>query len=110
MRDADLGPGRGFLTLVNKGATPDRLIAARSPAATRVEISGNKVEGALLFVRELEHGIPVPPNYPMTLQPGRYHLKLIGLAAALVEGARVPVTLTFEKAGSIDIELVVEAG
>ena len=45
----------------------------------------------------------------MTLQPRGYHLLLIDLRAPLVQGARLAVTLVFEKAGSIDVECLVEA-
>jgi copper(I)-binding protein len=101
--------GGGFLTLVNKGETADRLIAASSPAAARVEIHGIKVVGADLRMCALENGLALAPGATMTLKPRGYHLLLIGLRAPLEEGGRVPVTLVFEKAGSIDIELAVAA-
>ncbi len=99
--------GGGFFTLANNGAAPDRLIAASSPAAERVEIHAIKVVGSDLRMRELADGLAVAPGITLTLKPRGYHLMLLDLKAPLEQGGRVPVTLTFEKAGNIDIELVV---
>ena len=52
--------------------------------------------------------LAVAPGVTLTLQPRGYHLLLTGLGAPLILGARLPVTLVFEKAGSLAIELVVE--
>ncbi len=103
------GDGAGFFTLTNKGAASDRLIAAVSPAAGRVEIHAIKVEGSELRMRQLVDGLALSPGATLTLKPRGYHLMLIGLKTPLEQGARITVTLVFEKAGSIDIELVVAA-
>lgn len=99
----------GFATLTNTGAQPDRLIAASSPTAEKVEIHAIKVVRGDIAMRPLDHGLALPPGVTLTLQPRGYHLLLIGLREPPSLGARLPVTLTFEKAGSIDVELVVEA-
>lgn len=99
----------GFLAIANKGATPDRLIAARTAVAEQAQIHQMKMEGDVMRMRELEHGLEIPPGGAVTLAPGGYHLMLIGLKAPLKIGTRVPVTLVFEKAGSIDVELDVQA-
>ena len=103
------GDGGGFFTLANKGVVPDRLIAASSPAAERVEIHAIKVEGGDLRMRQRENGLALPPGTTLTLKPRGYHLLLVGLKTPLEQGARAAVTLTFEHAGSIDIELVAAA-
>lgn len=99
----------GFLTITNKGATPDRLIAARTAAAGQAEIHQMKMEGDVMRMREVEKGLDIPAGATVTLAPGGYHLMMIGLKAPLKAGTRVPVTLVFEKAGSIDVELDVQA-
>jgi copper(I)-binding protein len=103
------GSGGGFFTLANKGAVADRLIGATSPAAERVEIHAIAVEGSGIRMRQRENGLALSPGTTLTLRPRGYHLLLVGLKAPLEEGARAAVTLTFEHAGSIDIELVAAA-
>jgi hypothetical protein len=99
----------GFFTLTNAGAEPDRLVAASSPAAETVGIHAIKVVGGDINVRPRENGIALPAGVTLTFQPRGYHLLLIGLRAPLSAGGSLPVTLIFEKAGHIDIELAVEA-
>jgi len=99
----------GFLTLVNKGGEADRLIAASSPLAEKIEIHGIRVVGPGIVMRPLEKGVGLPPATTITLKPRGYHLLLQGLKAPLAKGQRVPVTLSFENAGPRQVELTVEA-
>ena len=99
----------GFLTITNRGTAPDRLVAARTAAAGQAQIHQKKMEGDVMRMRELENGLEIPPGATVKLAPGGYHLMLMQLKAPLKAGERVPVTLVFEKAGSIDVELDVQA-
>ena len=99
----------GFMTLANKGKEADRLVAAISPLAEKIESHGIKVVGSDIAMRPLERGVGLPADTTITLQPRGYHLLLQGLKTPLSQGQRVPVTLTFEKAGTRQIELTVEA-
>ncbi len=99
----------GFLKITNTGTTPDRLIAARSPASKSVEIHEMKMEGSVMRMRELEKGLEIPAGGSVTLAPGGFHLMLIGLVEPLKADTKVPLTLVFEKAGTIDVELAVGA-
>ena len=99
----------GFFGLTNKGAEPDRLVAAKSPAAEKIEIHAIKVVGGDVAMRPRDQGLVLPAGVTLTLQPRGYHLLLMGLAAPLKPGDRLAMTLIFEKAGSVDIELAVEA-
>lgn len=101
--------GGGFLTIVNKGSTPDRLIAARSTASDKVEVHEMRMDGNVMKMRELEKGLEIPAGATVMLKPGGYHIMFMGLKAPFAKDAKVPVTLVFEKAGSLDIVLDVEA-
>ena len=56
---------------------------------------------------ELADGIEVPAGGTVTLAPGGMHIMFMKLKQPFVEGTAVPLTLTFEKAGSVDVELSV---
>lgn len=99
--------GGGYLTITNSGAEADRLIAAFSPAATETQIHEMSMDGDVMRMAELPDGIEIPAGGTVTLAPGGLHLMFMGLGEGFVEGATVPVTLTFEKAGSIDLTLAV---
>lgn len=101
--------GGGFLTITNKGTTPDRLVAVRSTASNKAEIHEMKMDGNVMRMRELEKGLEIPPGATVELKPGSYHLMFMELKAPFAKDAKIPATLVFEKAGSIDVELSVAA-
>ncbi len=102
------GNGVGYMTIRNTGGTPDRLLGARSPAARVVELHTHIRDGEVMRMRPVA-AIALPPGQEARLEPGGLHLMLIGLAAPLRQGERVPVTLVFEAAGEVTLDLSVEA-
>lgn len=97
--------GSGYMTIINKGSVADRLVAASSPASGKVEIHEMIMDGNVMKMREIPGGLPVDAGKTVSLAPNGYHLMLIDLKAPLKQGGKVPVTLTFEKAGKIDVTL-----
>ena len=100
--------GAGYLAIRNSGSEPDRLIAAATPAADKTEIHTTENQGGVAKMRQL-NAVEIPPAGETQLKPGGHHLMLIGLKQPLTKGARIPATLTFEKAGTFEVELAVEA-
>jgi len=100
--------GGGFLVIRNTGATPDRLVSASSPAAGRMELHTHIRDGDVMRMRPV-NDIPIPANAEVSLQPGGLHLMLIGLTAPMNAGQSIPVTLRFERAGDVTVQLAVQA-
>jgi len=100
--------GAGFMSLKNNGSTPDRLIAAASPAARVVELHTHIREGDVMRMRPVAD-IPIPPGQTVHLRPGGLHIMLIGLTEPLRQGTTVPLTLRFERAGEVQVTLGVES-
>jgi copper(I)-binding protein/uncharacterized protein YcnI len=99
--------GGVFLTLKNGGGMADKLLKAASPVAESVELHTHIKDGDAMRMRAVEN-IPVPANGQTALEPGGYHIMLIGLKQALKEGTSFPLTLTFEKAGSVTVTVPVQ--
>ncbi|ALU91253.1 hypothetical protein Hrubri_4104 [Herbaspirillum rubrisubalbicans M1] len=98
-----------YVSIENKGSTPDRLVAVSSPVAKSGEIHTMAMEGNVMKMRELDGGLEVKPGQKITMQPGNgYHIMLMGLSKPLQAGDKVPVTLTFEKAGKVEVSFNVE--
>ncbi len=96
-------PGAAWLTVRNTGGE-DRLVGAESPAAERVEIHTHVHEGGVMMMRRVE-AIDVPAGGEAALEPGGDHLMLFGLEAGLKTGGSFPLTLLFEKAGAVTVEV-----
>jgi copper(I)-binding protein len=98
----------GFLTLLNRGPD-DRLIGGRTPVAAEVQIHEMTTAGGVMRMRPLAQGLALPRGGSATLAPGGLHIMLIGLKRPLAAGERVPLTLRFQKAGEVAVELEVRA-
>ncbi|MFT3809630.1 MAG: copper chaperone PCu(A)C [Micropepsaceae bacterium] len=99
--------GAAYLTVETAGAGPDRLIGLETPAAAAAEIHAMSDEGGVMSMRKLD-SVEIAPGAPVHFQPGGLHIMLIGLIAPLEAGKSVPLTLTFEKAGVITVDLAIE--
>ncbi|MEO0545040.1 MAG: copper chaperone PCu(A)C [Pseudomonadota bacterium] len=99
----------GYMTITNNGAEADRLIAVESTFSDRGEIHEMAMDGDVMKMRELEDGIELPPGESITLMPGGLHLMFMGLNEQLLEGQTRKVTITFENAGSVALELDVQS-
>jgi copper(I)-binding protein len=99
----------GYLTIENTGAEADRLIGIASSAAGRAEIHEMTTKDGTMIMRQAEAGVEIPAGEAVALAPGGFHIMFVDLKEPFVEGGKVPVTLIFEKAGSIDTFLHVLA-
>jgi copper(I)-binding protein len=102
--------GAAYLASIeNKGAVADRLVRASTPAAARVELHTMAVDAqGVMRMREID-GIALAPKAKVTMKPGAgLHMMLIGLKAPLKEDATFPMTLEFERAGKVEVKVIVD--
>ena len=98
----------GFMVIKNTGTEPDRLIGGSADFSETFQVHEMKMDGDVMKMREIEGGLEIPAGGEVELVPGGYHVMFIGLKEPMVEGNKHKVTLTFEKAGSIEVEFDVE--
>ncbi len=98
-----------FASLENIGTAPDRLLRASTPAASRVEFHTMAVDaGGVMRMREID-AIELAPKAKLLMRGGNgAHLMLMGLKAPLKEGDSFPMTLQFERAGTVEVEVKVD--
>jgi copper(I)-binding protein len=100
--------GAVFMTITTNGKNEDRLIGAQSPDAEAAQIHGHTMVNDVMRMRPVD-GVAIPADGEAVLEPGGFHIMLIGLKAPLFEETVIPLTLVFEKAGKVEIEAVIEA-
>ncbi|MBA8899415.1 copper chaperone PCu(A)C [Phyllobacterium sp. P30BS-XVII] len=101
--------GGGYISITNEAKEADRLLGGSSPAAARVEIHEMKMDGEVMKMRQLADGVEIPAGGTIELEPGGMHLMLLEIKQPLKQGETVPVTLEFQKAGKVQVNLKVEA-
>jgi copper(I)-binding protein len=99
--------GAGYLVLENDGPA-DRLVAATAEVAGRTEIHQMTMTDGVMRMRAQPEGVELPADGEVAFEPGSYHLMFFDLKQPIREGERFKGTLTFEKAGTVDIEFAVE--
>lgn len=97
-----------FLTIKNKGKEDDKLVAVASDVADVAEIHLSEMKADVMTMRQVD-GVVVPAGSEAILQPGGYHIMLIGLKKELAIGEKVSLALMFEKAGQVSVEAEVRA-
>ncbi len=98
-----------YMTIANNGDAEDRLMGARAEVSKTVELHRTFEEGGVMRMRAVADGIPVPAKGAVKLEPGGYHIMLIGLKQPLAKGQSFPLTLSFEKAGDVEVAVSVAA-
>ncbi|MBV9736040.1 MAG: copper chaperone PCu(A)C [Acidisphaera sp.] len=100
------GTAAGYMAITNTGRAPDRLIAAACPVAQGTELHSEMAEAGVMRMRPVQE-IALPPGQTVRLAPDGLHLMLMGTKQKLTQGSSIGCTLTFEKAGRVDVTLAV---
>ncbi|MBV8764520.1 MAG: copper chaperone PCu(A)C [Hyphomicrobiales bacterium] len=95
----------GYMTITNMGSERDRLLSIESDIATTVEVHEMSQSGEVMKMRPLEKPLEIAPGGVVELKPSGYHLMFSHLKQGVNEGDKVRITMVFEKAGKIEIEL-----
>jgi copper(I)-binding protein len=96
-----------YVTIINRGADGDRLLSVNSPAARRAQIHLHTMAANVMRHRIMKR-LDVPSGQTVGFAPGGLHVMLIDLAAPLETGAKFPLVLKFERAGSVAVDVVVQ--
>jgi copper(I)-binding protein len=100
--------GAVFFEIENHQSVDDRLISASSDVADKVELHTHKEEGGVMKMIEVSDGFVVPANGKHALARGADHVMLLGLMSELKDGDVVDLTLTFEKAGQVQVQAIID--
>ncbi len=99
----------GYVTFRNGGTQTDRLVLVTAEIAGKVEIHEMAVNAeGFMTMRPVTGGIEVPPGGTVELKPGSFHLMFMDLKDRAREGETFKGTLTFEQAGTVDVEFAVQ--
>jgi periplasmic copper chaperone A len=99
----------GYLKITNTGTSPDRLTGGAAEVAKRFEIHEMSMDGGVMKMREVKEGVVIAPGATVELKPGGFHIMMVNLSRPLAKGEKVKGSLTFEKAGKVEVEFAVEA-
>ncbi len=98
--------GAAFMTIHNSGEA-DKLVSAKANVSKRAELHTHLKEDGMMKMRQVKE-VVVPANGMAMLKPGGHHVMFMGLNAPFKEGEMFPLTLVFEKAGEVNVKVMVK--
>ena len=98
--------GAAFFTVRNAGAA-DRLIGASTPQAQKSELHTHTHADGMMKMQQVQ-AVDIPAKGEARFQPGGNHVMLFGMSKPLKAGEQFPLTLEFEKAGKVEVQVKVE--
>jgi periplasmic copper chaperone A len=95
-----------YLSITNRGPRPDVLVSASSPAAADVDLHRSVVQGGMSRMQPAG-AVTIAPGSTLRIEPTGLHMMLVGVAAPLLPGASLPLTLRFRDAGEITVQVAI---
>ena len=98
-----------YFVVHNKGNGADRLLSVASPISDNAELHEHVMKDGLMKMQQVP-SVVVPAGGDLVFAPGAYHVMLMQPKdrSLLRDGKRFPLTLHFEKAGDITVEVAVQ--
>lgn len=101
--------GAAFMVIENHAAAADRLIDVSTDVAERAELHTHREDAqGVMQMLKVEEGFAIPAGGEHALARGGDHVMLMGLRQPLMQGDMVTLTLHFEQAGDLVVEVPVD--
>ena len=98
-----------YFVIHNSGKSADRLLSVDSPISGEAQLHEHVMQGDLMKMQQVP-SVDVAAGGNVTFAPMAYHVMLVNLKdrSLLSDGKRFPLTLHFEKAGDVTVEVAVQ--
>lgn len=101
--------GAGYLTIINHGETADRLLKVTTELSNKTQIHTMSTKNGIMEMHELTDGLEIGAGQTVKLAPHGFHIMFMDLTNQLKPGQKIKATLTFAKAGKIEVFFYVQA-
>lgn len=96
-----------YFVVHNKGNEADRLVRVSTPVAGKAELHEHVHADGVMKMQQVQD-VAIPAGGEVKFEPMGYHVMLFNLQQQAKDGERFPLTLTFEKAGDVEVEVAVQ--
>ena len=102
------GNSAAYMILQNPLDSPDKLLSASSAAAESVEIHMTSMDANGTMMLRPAGPVDLPAQSTVEWKPGGLHIMLVGLKNDLVIGGTITVTLQFENADPLTLDIPIQ--
>lgn len=100
--------GAVYLTIANGTSRDETLLGASIPGCTTIELHEMTMEDGVMRMNQVEGGvITISAGETVEFKQGGLHVMCIGKTGGIEVGDTVPVTLSFENAGTMTFDAAV---
>ncbi|MFJ4375949.1 copper chaperone PCu(A)C [Pseudomonas japonica] len=98
-----------YFVIDNKGKQADRLLSVDTPISDRAELHEHVMKGDVMRMQQVPN-VAVPAGGQVIFSPSAYHVMIMQPKdrSLLADGKRFPLTLHFEKAGDVTVDVAVQ--
>ena len=96
-----------FMKVTNHGLKADKLMTATTSSAKKTELHSHINDDGVMRMRKVKF-INIPMHGQAILQPGSYHIMMMGLKGPLNEGSIAIIRLHFARSGNIAVPFPVK--
>jgi len=100
------GPAAGYMTIVNMGEKPDKLLNIEVDFAD-AELHHSEINNGIISMNKVDF-IEIPAQIAKSLKPGGYHVMFSKFNIELIDESELIGVLNFELAGEIKVVFEVE--
>ena len=104
------GNSAAYLTITAASGQADALLSASSPAADMVQLHEASTDTSGMTGMHPVDRLDIPAGGSVALEPGGYHLMIMGLKSELTVGGTIEVDLVFEHAGKVVVQAEIRQG
>jgi copper(I)-binding protein len=102
------GNSAAYFSIVNNTKQEDKLVGAETSSAGNCEIHMTSIDSDNMMRMTPQENIPIPAGSKVDFIPGGFHVMLLNLKNDLQTGEIIKITLKFEKAGKIEVDIPVK--
>lgn len=96
-----------YFVVHNNGDQADRLLGLDTPVAGKAELHEHVHADGVMKMQQVQ-AVEIPAGGEVRFEPMGYHVMLFGVKQQAKAGERFPLTLTFEKAGVVELDVAVQ--
>ena len=96
-----------YFVVQNQGDSADRLLRVDTPAAGKAELHEHLHQNGVMKMQQVA-SVEIAAKTAVAFAPMGYHVMLFSLPKQLKDGERFPLTLHFEHAGAVQVEVAVQ--
>ena len=99
--------GAVYITITNHGNSMEMIKSISTEIAGKAMVHQSIEVDGIMKMEHMMH-VMIKPGTTLIMKPGGFHVMLMKLKEPLTDGESFPMTITFDKAGDVNLEIEIK--